>query len=89
MEDLKRLKDLAGISEGWMRHSGNTFTADAAEIEHHLKSNGFVSCPGCKTPIQDFKTIDNYAPIRDAEGEILEWAGNCPKCKCKLTIFND
>lgn len=75
--------DTYTIIEGWMKHGDGSFSADAAEIDHHGKA---PRCPSCRSDIHYAKDLK---PIVDAENETTHWKGNCPKCKAGLTVFND
>jgi hypothetical protein len=75
------------VNEGWHREKkgGTMWSADAAELDHHLKSGkGPVRCPHCRQDLS-FKA---FKPHRDREGDVTH-ATHLHSCGHHLTLFND
>lgn len=76
------------LVEGWRKHSNDEYTADASDLEHHVKTQGYARCPKCRSQLTQLHTFKKHY---DRENDLTHSEGRCynPDCGAKLTIFNE
>lgn len=81
----KHLESLKKLKEGWLPHGDDTYSAEASEVEQHLKGAP-VRCPKCRKSIEgaNWKTHRT----QDEDNEITHQSAK-HNCGAKLVIFND
>jgi hypothetical protein len=65
----------------------NHFVTELSELEPHIGQNHGLQCPKCRHLNHDPEA--NFAIHNNDEGETTHFTGQCRKCGCRLTIYND